>query len=319
MSNQPTWLVTGGAGFIGSHLLAALVERGQRVRVLDNFSSGKRAWLEAAGGDFELVEGSITDIEACRAACRGVTRVLHHAALPSVQRSVEDPLTSHDACATGTLNMLIAARDAGANRFIYAGSSSAYGDTPELPKRESMPTNPRSPYAVAKLMGEQYTRAFSIVYGVEGVVLRYFNVFGPRQDPTSLYSAVVPKFIAAALEGRAPTIYGDGEQSRDFTHVKNVVEANLKAATAPAERVVGRVFNVGCGERISVNRLWREIRGLVGVDVEPDYATGRKGDVRDSLAALDEIRAAMGFEPVMGLREGLEETVNFLRVREKHS
>ena len=313
MTTTRHWLVTGGAGFIGSHLLAALVERGERVRVLDDFSTGLRERLEPFNARFELIEGTIVDPATCAKACRGVTHVLHQAAIPSVQRSVEDPMATHAACATGTLNVLQAAQEAGVQRVVYAGSSSPYGNTPELPKRESMPSNPRSPYAVAKLAGEQYVKAFAAVYGLEGVTLRYFNIFGPGQDPSSDYAAVIPKFITSALEGRPPTIFGDGEQTRDFTYIANVVEANLQVATAPAERVSGRMFNMGCGDRISVNRLWTEIRDLTGTSVDARYDEARPGDVRDSLAAMDAIREAVGFEPFVDLREGLRRTVEAFR------
>jgi nucleoside-diphosphate-sugar epimerase len=313
VSDSRYWLVTGGAGFIGSHLVRVLVERGERVRVVDDFSTGVRERLAPFSGRFDLVEGTLTDPSVCARSCEGVTHLLHQAAIPSVQRSVEDPEATHAACATGTLNILQAAREAGVQRVVYAGSSSAYGDTPELPKRECMTPNPRSPYAVAKLAGEHYVRAFAGVYGLDGVVLRYFNVFGPGQDPASPYAAVVPKFITAALAGRAPVIHGDGEQTRDFTYIDNVVEANLRAAEAPAEAVSGRVFNVGCGDRISVNLLWREIRELTGAGVEASYGPARSGDVRDSLADVGALRQAIGFEPSVSLREGLRRTVEAFR------
>jgi len=281
--------------------------------VIDDFSTGLRERLEPFAGRFELVEGSIVDPETCARACRGVTHIFHQAAIPSVQRSVEDPEATHAACATGTLNLLQAARKAGVQRVVYAGSSSAYGDTPELPKRESMPANPRSPYAVAKLTGENYVRAFAGVYGLEGVVLRYFNIFGPGQDPASHYAAVIPKFITCALAGEPPMIHGDGEQTRDFTYIENVVEANLQVALAPAEQVNGRMFNLGCGDRISVNRLWTEIRDLTGAQVEAVHTPPRPGDVRDSLAAMEEIRDAVGFVPLVDLREGLRRTVEAFR------
>ncbi|HKJ02998.1 MAG TPA: NAD-dependent epimerase/dehydratase family protein, partial [Longimicrobiales bacterium] len=262
---------------------------------------------------FELVEGSVTDFDVCAGACRGADYVLHQAAIPSVARSVDDPAGTHAACATGTLNMLRGAHAAGVKRFVYAGSSSAYGDTPTLPKKEDMPPRPRSPYAVAKLAGEHYAQVFPGLFGLETVVLRYFNVFGPRQDPGSQYSAVIPLFIVAALEGRAPTIHGDGGQTRDFTYIDNVVEANLKACVAPARAASGRVFNVGCGERISVLRLWEEIRAIVGAEVDADHVEPRPGDVRDSLADLTGIREHLGYEGRVGLAEGLGRTVDWLR------
>ena len=306
------YLVTGGAGFIGSNLVEALVEGGASVRVLDDFSTGRRENLAGLLGGIELVEGSITDPATCASACEGIEFVLHQAALPSVPRSVADPAASHGACATGTLNMLIAARDAGVSRFVYAGSSSAYGDTPTLPKVETMPALPRSPYAVAKLAGEHYCKAFSLVYGFETVVLRYFNIFGPRQDPTSQYSAVIPLFITKALTGEGPTIDGDGEQTRDFTYVENAVGANLLACTADAGAVSGEVFNVGCGERISVNRLWEAIQEVTGVGVESVNGPAREGDVRDSLASLDKIQDQMGYSVTVSLTEGLRRTLESL-------
>ncbi|HEY9428706.1 MAG TPA: SDR family oxidoreductase [Gemmatimonadaceae bacterium] len=306
------YVVTGGAGFIGSHLVEHLVGEGQDVVVLDDFSTGKREniapWLDG----IELMEGSVTDPAACARAFSGADYVLHQAALPSVPRSIKDPVASHAVNATGTLNVLLAARDAGVKRVVYAASSSAYGNTPELPKREEMVARPLSPYAVAKLSGEQYCRAFHASFGVPTVALRYFNVFGPRQDPTSQYAAVVPKFITMALGGEAPTIFGDGNQTRDFTFVANVVRANLLACEAGPD-ALGEVFNVGCGERISVNDLWNRIRALVGTDVEARHEPSRTGDVRDSLASLDRIRAILGYEPVVGVGEGLRRLVEEMR------
>lgn len=308
------YLVTGGAGFIGSHLVDELVARGEEVVVLDDFSTGFRSNLDASAGRFELIEGSITDPAACARAARGVDFVLHQAALPSVPRSIENPVATHEICATGTLNVLVAARDAGVRRLVYAGSSSAYGNTPTLPKRESMVPEPRSPYAVAKLTGENYCRAFHAAYGLETITLRYFNVFGPRQNPDSPYGAAVPKFVSAALRGVPPTIHGDGGQTRDFTYVANVVRANLIACTAP-EEAVGRTFNIGCGDRVSINDLWALVREFTGSDVEAEHIPQRPGDVRDSLAALDEARRYLGYEPVAGLRSGLRETVQWFAAR----
>ncbi len=306
------YVVTGGAGFIGSHLVEHLVGQGQDVVVLDDFSTGKREniapWMES----IELVEGSVTDPSVCARALAGADYVLHQAALPSVPRSIKDPAASHAVNATGTLNILIAARDAKVKRVVYAASSSAYGNTPELPKREDMVARPLSPYAVAKLSGEQYCRAFHASFGVPTVALRYFNVFGPRQDPTSQYAAVVPRFITMALTGEPPTIFGDGNQTRDFTYVANVVRANLLACDAGPD-ALGEVFNVGCGERISVNDLWERIRTLVGADVDAIHEPTRTGDVRDSLASLDRIRAVMGYDPVVDVQEGLARLVGVMK------
>ena len=309
------YLVTGGAGFIGSNLVEALVKGEASVRVLDDFSTGRRENLDGLLSGIELVEGSITDSATCASACEGIEFVLHQAALPSVPRSVADPAASHEACATGTLNMLIAARDAGVSRFVYAGSSSAYGDTPTLPKVETMPALPRSPYAVAKLAGEHYCNAFSLVYSFETVVLRYFNIFGPRQDPSSQYSAVIPLFITKALAGESPTIDGDGEQTRDFTYVENAVRANLLACTADAGAVSGEVFNVGCGKRISVNELWKAVQEAIGLRVEAVHGSAREGDVRDSLASPDKIQGRMGYSVTVSLTEGLRRTVESLAGR----
>lgn len=304
------YVVTGGAGFIGSHLVEALVDARHEVVVLDDFSTGCRQNIEPFLDRIELVEGSITDPDVCAGAITGADFVLHQAALPSVPRSVRYPRTTHEVNATGTLNVLIAARDAGVKRVVYAASSSAYGDTETLPKREDMAVRPRSPYAVSKLAGEEYCRAFTTSYGLETVALRYFNVFGPRQDPASQYAAAVPRFITGAVAGKPPTIYGDGEQTRDFTYVANVVQANLLACTAPVE-AVGDVFNVGCGARISVNDLWARIRRLTEAPVDAIHTDGRPGDVRDSLASLDRIRRIVGYEPVIGLEEGLKRTIEF--------
>ena len=307
------FLVTGGAGFIGSHLVERLIGQGAQVRVIDDFSTGRRSNFGTLIEQIDLHEASITDYEACRSACEGVDYVLHQAALPSVARSVKDPRATHETCASGTLNMLLAAHEAGVRRFVYAGSSSAYGDTPNLPKHENMAANPRSPYAVAKLTGERYAQVFPTLFGLETVVLRYFNVFGPRQDPASFYSAVIPIFISAALEGRAPTINGDGGQTRDFTYVENVVAANLLACFTSGEGVSGEVFNVGCGERISVMDLWAIIQTQVGVKMEAEFAPPRHGDVRDSLADLSKISKRLGYEVLVSINEGLHRTVDWLK------
>jgi len=312
---NPMWqyLVTGGAGFIGSHLVEHLLAGGARVRVLDNFSTGRRENLAPFLDRIELLEGDITDLETCRVAAEGVDVVFHQAALPSVPRSIEDPVRSHEVNATGTLNVLLASRDAGVKRVVYASSSSAYGDTPTLPKREDQTPSPRSPYAVAKLTGEQYCRSFPGVFDLEAVALRYFNVFGPRQDPASAYAAVIPLFASAALGGKSPTINGDGEQTRDFTYIENVVLANLLCASAPAEQVSGEVFNVGCGGRISINDLWREIKEALGAEVDAVHGPPRPGDVRDSLADLTRLEERTGFRVRVGLKEGIQRTVEWIR------
>jgi nucleoside-diphosphate-sugar epimerase len=306
-------LVTGGGGFIGSHLVDRLLGDGHRVRVLDNFATGRRENLLGVLDDIELVEGDIQSYERVHNAVRGCEVVLHQAALPSVPRSVQDPLTSNASNVVGTLNVLLAARDSGVRRVVYASSSSIYGANPALPKREDLIPEPISPYAVAKLAGEGYCRSFHAVYGLETVALRYFNVFGPRQDPLSQYAAVVPNFITAALEDRAPTVFGDGEQSRDFTYVANVVEANclaLKGAEA-----TGQCMNVACGESITINELVRELGAILGRPIEPLYEPPRAGEVRHSLADIGCARRALGYEPGVALREGLSRTVEALEAR----
>ena len=275
--------------------------------VLDDFSTGKRENLASFRG-VEVVEGSVTDPATCARACRGVDYVLHQAALASVPRSLRDPVATHQANATGTLNVLLAARDAGVRRVVYAASSSAYGNTAELPKHEGMVPRPLSPYAVTKLAGEEYCRAVHASFGVQTVALRYFNIFGPRQDPASQYAAVVPKFIVSAMANESPVIYGDGEQTRDFTYVANAVQANMVACSAPAE-ACGEVFNVGCGARISVNELWRQITGILESKARAQYEPARVGDVRDSLASLDRSRRVLGYEPVVSLENGLQRTI----------
>jgi len=306
------YVVTGGAGFIGSHLVEHLVGAGADVVVLDDLSTGKRANLAPWLSRVTFIEGSITDPAACVRAIAGADYVLHHAAIPSVPRSVADPIRSHAVNATGTLNVLVAARDAKVKRVVYAASSSAYGDTTELPKHEGMVPRPRSPYAAAKLAGEDYCRAFHASYGLPAIALRYFNVFGPRQDPDSEYAAVVPKFITAALAGTAPVIYGDGGQTRDFTYVENVVHANLAACTAP-EPAFGEAFNIGCGERLSIAALWAKISALSGRALPARHEPARAGDVRDSLASLDRARSRLGWSPTVGLDEGLSRTIAAFR------
>jgi nucleoside-diphosphate-sugar epimerase len=307
-------LVTGGAGFIGSHLAAELIERGMDVRILDNFATGRRSNLRVLGGEVEVIEGDIQSYERVHHAVSGCEVVFHEAALPSVPRSIQDPLTSNATNVVGTLNVLLAARDHGVRRVILASSSSVYGENPLLPKSEDQPTMPISPYATAKLAAENYARSFHRVYGLETVMLRYFNVFGPRQDPTSQYAAVVPRFIAALMTGGQPTIYGDGEQSRDFTAVANVVRGNLLAMDAPS--VAGSVYNLACGDRVSVNQLARTIGELLGCEVHPEYLPGRAGEVPHSLADISRAREQLGYEPSVQLREGLEQTIAHVREHE---
>jgi UDP-glucose 4-epimerase len=304
-------LVTGGAGFIGSQLAGELCARADAVRVLDNFSTGHRANLAPLPDDIELIEGDIQSYERVHNAVQGCEVVFHQAALPSVPRSVQDPLTSNAANVIGTLNVLLAARDSGVRRVVYASSSSVYGATEALPKHEDLPAVPISPYAVAKLAGEGYCRSFSQVYGLETVALRYFNVFGPRQDPLSQYAAVIPNFITACLAGRPPRVHGDGEQSRDFTFVGDVVRANLLAADA--EGVSGRAFNIAAGKRITINHLAEEVRSATGAEIEPEHQPARPGDVRHSLADLSAARRDLGYEPATELGEGLRLTVEHLR------
>ena len=305
-----SYLVTGGAGFIGSHLAEELARRGERVRVADSFITGKRENLKHIPG-VELVEGDLADLAVAERAVVGVDYVLHQAAIPSVPRSVQDPITSNRANIDASLNVLVAARDAGVRRLVYAGSSSAYGDTPTLPKVETMGTAPRSPYALQKLVAEQYCQMFTRLYGLETVTIRYFNVFGPRQDPSSPYSGVISLFIRALVEGRQPTIYGDGEQTRDFTYVANVVDGVLRACTAPDAS--GEVINVATGGRISLNQLFDVLKGLTGADVSPLYAEERAGDVRDSQADISKARRLLGYQPLVTLDQGLEQTVAWFR------
>lgn len=304
-------LVTGGAGFIGSHLVHRSVERGDRVRVLDNFSTGKRENLAAVAGDIDLIEGDIADFETCARACKGVAVVFHEAARPSVPNSVADPVTSHRANADGTFNMLVAARDAGVNRLIYAASSSAYGETPTLPKVESMRTEPLSPYAVQKLMGEQYCTVFSRCYGLQTLSIRYFNVFGPRQDPTSQYAAAIPAFVTAILRGEPPTVFGDGEQTRDFTHIDNVVEANFLAAAVAETR--GEVINVACGEHVTINQIIAQINELTGRNVRPVYVDPRPGDIKHSWADVRLSEEVIGFKPVVSFADGLARAIEWYK------
>ncbi len=306
-------LVTGGAGFIGSHLVEALVERGHWVRVLDNFSTGARENLDAVTGRVEVIDGDITDLDTVRRATRGVEVVFHQAALASVPRSVANPLATHRACVDGTLHVLLAARDANVRRVVYAASSSAYGNSARLPKSEGDPTAPLSPYAVAKLAGEQYCAAFSEVYRLETVRLRYFNVFGPRQSPDSAYAAVIPKFIEALTGGRPPVVHGDGQQSRDFTFVADVVQANLLAAEAPG--VSGRVYNVACGRRTSLLELVEHLNALLGTHIAPAHAAARPGDVKHSLADIQRARDELGYRPTTDVPTGLRRCLEWWRQR----
>ena len=305
-------LVTGGAGFIGSHLVSALLGRGDQVVVLDNFSSGRRSNLDEFAGEIELVEGDLRSYERVHAAMRGVELVFHQGALPSVPRSVQDPLTTNEVNVGGTLNVLLAARDEGARRVVFASSSSVYGNAEGFPREEAQRPQPLSPYGVAKLAAESYCRAFWQVYGLETVALRYFNVFGPRQDPQSQYAAVVPRFIARLLEGEAPVIYGDGNQSRDFTYVGNVVAGNLLAASAPD--VAGEVLNVATGSSRTVNELSAAIQEILGVDIRPVYERARVGDVERSAADISRATRLLGYEPAHGVEEGLVTAIEALRV-----
>ena len=304
-----TYLITGGAGFIGSNLAQELVRRGETVRVLDNFATGRRENL--AGLELALLEGDILDPAVLRRACAGVDYVLHQAALRSVVRSVDDPAATNAVNVTGTLNVLLAAREAGVKRVVFASSSSVYGAAPGLPRRESDRPLPLSPYAAAKLAGEAYCAAFTHVYGLETVSLRYFNVFGPRQDPGSAYAAVIPLFVAALRAGRPPVIFGDGETSRDFCYVSNVVEANLLAAHASGG--AGEAVNVACGERYTLNQLVALLNEILGTDMAPQYQPERVGDMRHSLADLTAARELLGYAPRVLFREGLERAVEWYR------
>ncbi len=302
-----TFLVTGGAGFIGSSIAEALLAKGERVRILDDYSTGRRANVEALHGKVEILEGSVVDPELVAKAMKGVSVVFHEAAIPSVIRSVENPCASMQANVMGTTVVLDVARHAKVRRLIFAASSSAYGDTPSLPKVETMPAAPLSPYAVSKVTGEQLLKVFSALYGIETLSLRYFNVFGPRQDPTSQYAAVIPNFITAALERTRPRVYGDGEQTRDFCYIENTVNANLLAAETP-NKLEGQAVNIACGERTSLNQLLSLIGEEAKFLLEPNYSVPRPGDVRDSLASIELAATLIGYKPSVDVREGLRRT-----------
>ena len=308
-----TYLVTGAAGFIGSALARAVLAQGDQVRAIDNLSTGKPENLAAIREQIDFRQADLLDLNAVHDACSGVDYIFHEAAIPSVPRSVADPLESNRANIDATANLLVAARDAKVKRVVYAASSSAYGDTPTLPKREDMSPSPISPYAVAKLTGELYMTSFWRCYGLETVSLRYFNIFGPRQDPSSPYSGVLAKFITQMLRGEQPVILGDGQQSRDFTYIDNVVSANLLACKAPAEEVAGRVFNVATGSRVDLNETFRVLKKLTGYAGEAGYGPERTGDVKHSLADLSLARNHLGYEPIVNFEEGLRRTIEWYR------
>jgi nucleoside-diphosphate-sugar epimerase len=310
-NGNTNFLVTGGGGFIGSHITEALVRRGKQVRVLDNFSTGRRDNLAHLAGQIELIEGDIRDEATLQQACAGIDVVFHEAAIPSVPRSVKEPEVNHDVNVNGTFKVLLAARDAGVRRVVYAASSSAYGEIGTSAKVELQTPNPLSPYAVAKLVGEYYCQVFASVYGLETVALRYFNVFGPRQDPSSPYSGVISKFVTSLLAGQSPKIFGDGEQSRDFTYIANVIDANMRAAESMA--AVGQVINVGTAARTTLNQLLAELQQIIGTALVPEYAETRAGDVRHSLADLTRAGELLGYHPQTDLATGLRQTVEWYR------
>jgi nucleoside-diphosphate-sugar epimerase len=305
------YVVTGGGGFIGSHIVEELLRRKETVKIIDNFSTGKRENVEPFEDDAEVIEADISEAKNLAQFLKGVDYVIHQAAIPSVPKSIIDPVKSHRANVNGTLQLLVACREAGVKRVVYASSSSLYGDSPTLPKHEGMMPNPLSPYGAQKLFGEMYCQVFTKAYGLETVSLRYFNVFGPRQDATSQYSGVLALFIPAVLQGRRPTIYGDGLQSRDFTYVKNVVEANLLACNVPG--VGGQVFNVACGDRITVNSMLQQINKIAGKDITPIYADNRAGDIKHSQADITRAKEHLGYEPKVSFEEGLRHTIEWYR------
>lgn len=311
-----TYLVTGGAGFIGSHIAEELVKRGYSVRIVDNFLTGKRENLVSFQDKVELIDGDVRDLSICREAVKGVDFVLHQAALPSVPRSIEDPFLTNEINVNGTLNILIASRKAKVKKFVFASSSSVYGDDSHLPKKEGIEGTPLSPYALSKLMGEKYCQIFSTLYGLSTICLRYFNIFGPRQDPFSQYAAVIPNFINHILKRKRCTIFGDGEQSRDFTYVSNVVEANLIASEA--QETSGEVFNLGCGSRTTVRFLAEKINEIANSNISPFYGKPRPGDIKHSYADISKARKLLKYQPVVSFEEGLERTIQWYKEKMKH-
>jgi nucleoside-diphosphate-sugar epimerase len=303
------FLVTGGAGFIGSNIVETLLQRSHFVRVIDNFSTGKRENLQDFISDIDLIEGDITNIDDVKKALKDIDIVLHEAALPSVPRSIQNPINSNEVNITGTLNLLNSCRDSHVKRFVFASSSSVYGNSPTLPKHEDMPYNPLSPYAITKMTGENYCRVFSSIYGLQTVVLRYFNVFGPRQDPFSQYSAVIPKFIKAILANEQPVIFGDGTQSRDFTYVSNVVEANILAATSNINE--STIVNCACHERITLNELVHQINLILGTEIKAKYDSERAGDIKHSFASIDKAKEKINYVPQVTFHEGLKKTIEY--------
>lgn len=306
------YLVTGGAGFIGSNIVKKLLENGERVRVLDNLSSGKIENIKPFLDKIEFINGDFTDLKIAKKAVKGVDYVLHQGAIPSVPRSIDDPIGTNNANILGTLNMLITSKDEGVKRFVYAASSSAYGDSPTMPKKESMDVAPKSPYAIQKLTGEKYCQIFYRIYGLETICLRYFNVFGPNQDPDSVYSAVIPLFIKKMLKNEPPIIYGDGKTSRDFTYVDNNVDANIRACLGP-KKCAGEIINIACGYEISLNELVEKINKILGTKIKPIHKEERKGDVKHSLADISKAKKLLGYVPSVSFDEGLNKVIKFYK------